>query len=362
MCSACFFISRRPFSSALSFLAPASNFAIFASNSFCCALILSKSAFSLAVSSPPFFFRAASFEKSVRNRAIAWPSFLPLAVTSLFFESVSSQSTFICTSAWRAPVTPLKKSLLFALSPVFAIFKFLAISWVDFQNGLFFGVLGSRPLSARAALIIAASALFASSSKVLPSAFFPADFFWSLFATTARICAGFIARATAKRLSERHRARLTSFFMVADSLAGPDSRVYGTLGLRPWDEPIWPETAYQSSVALHLTLRIGIKARWSRSDEDKKRMAETQLAVQERMECASGMAHPLRRLELNVAGYQDWVARSAAYFLCGYSFSHRNYRSFCCVRRTCGLVTEAWIRLPVAGFYRRFDVCRKLRC
>ena len=176
-CSACFFISRRPFSSALSFLAPASNFAIFASNSFCCALILSKSAFSLVVSSPAFFFRAASFEKLVRNRAIAWPSVLPFSITSLFFESVSSQSTFICSSAWRAPVTPLKKSLLFALSPVFAIFKFLAISWVDFQNGLFFGVLGSRPLSARAALIIAASALFASSSKVLPSAFFPADFF-----------------------------------------------------------------------------------------------------------------------------------------------------------------------------------------
>src|SRR6266487_7103769 len=100
---------------------------------------------------------------------------------------------------------PLKKSLLLACSPVCANFKFFANNWVDFQNGLFFGVLGSRPLSARAALIIAASALFASSSKVLPSAFFPADFFWLLFATTARICAGFIARATAKRLSERHR-------------------------------------------------------------------------------------------------------------------------------------------------------------
>src|SRR5437762_10980637 len=134
----------------------------------------------------------------------------------------------------------------------------------------------------------------------------------------------------------------------------------------PWghvlgDEPIWPETAYQCSVGLHLTLRIGIKARWSRSDEDKKRMAETQLAVQEQMECASGMAHALRRVELNVAGYQDWVARSAAYFLCGYSFSHRNCRSFCCVRRARGLVTAARVRLPIAGFYRRFDVCSKLR-
>src|SRR5436305_14263253 len=134
----------------------------------------------------------------------------------------------------------------------------------------------------------------------------------------------------------------------------------------PWghvlgDEPIWPETAYQCSVGLYLTLRIRIKARWSRSGEDKKRMAETQLAVQEQMECASGMAHALRPVELNVAGYQDWVARSAAYFLCGYSFSHRNYRSFCCVRRTGGLVTAARIRLPVVGFYRRFDVCRELR-
>src|SRR5438876_11465446 len=100
----------------------------------------------------------------------------------------------------------------------------------------------------------------------------------------------------------------------------------------PWghvlgDEPIWPETAYQCSVALHLTLRIGIKARWSRSDEDKKRMAETQLAVQERMECASGMAHPLRRLERNVAGYTGWVARPAADVVCGAPFAHLNDRS-----------------------------------
>src|SRR6184192_3992357 len=114
---------------------------------------------------------------------------------------------------------PLKKSLLFACSPVCANFKFFASSWVDFQNGLFCGVLGSSPLSARAALIIAASALFASSSKVLASAFCSVGFSCAAFATAASVKLGFVARATAKRLSERQRERLTSFFIEARSLS-----------------------------------------------------------------------------------------------------------------------------------------------
>src|SRR5437660_1039279 len=77
-------------------------------------------------------------------------------MTFLFFESVSCQSTFICSSASRASLMPLKKSLLLAASPVSALFKSFATRWTDFQNGLFFGFFGSRSLSARAFLIIAA--------------------------------------------------------------------------------------------------------------------------------------------------------------------------------------------------------------
>src|SRR5947208_4017883 len=81
----------------------------------------------------------------------------------------------------------LEKSLLLVARPALAVFMVLVISWVDFQNGLFFGVLGERPSSARAALIIAASALLASSSKVLASAFSPVGFFWAVFATAASV-------------------------------------------------------------------------------------------------------------------------------------------------------------------------------
>ena len=76
---------------------------------------------------------------------------------------------------------------------------------------------------------------------------------------------------------------------------------------------------------------------------------------------ASGMADALRCLELDVARYQDRIARSTANFLCGYPFSHRNHRPFCRVRRASGLVTAARFRLSAPGFYWRSDVCRQLR-
>src|SRR6266496_3287816 len=98
-----------------------------------------------------------------------------------------------------------------------------------------------------------------------------------------------------------------------------------------------------------------------RADEDEKHVAETQLAVQGRMGRATGVADTLCCLELDVARYQDRIARSAAYFLCGYPFSRRNHRPFCRIRRAGGLVTAARVRLPAPGFYWRFDVCRKLR-
>src|SRR5436189_3951542 len=115
---------------------------------------------------------------------------------------------------------PLKKSLLLACSPVCANFKFFANNWIDFQNGLFFGVLGSSPLSARAALIIAASALFASSSKVLAFAFCFVAFFCSVFVSGAGVCAGFVARATVKMLSKTQSRRGRSLFIVARTLSG----------------------------------------------------------------------------------------------------------------------------------------------
>src|SRR4030095_2222293 len=137
----------------------------------------------------------------------------------------TAASSVKCSSACRASAIPLKKSSLFAVSAVFAIFKFLAISWIDFQNGLFLGVFWSRPLSARGALIIAASALFASSSKVLASAFCPVGLLSAPFATAASIWLGFIARATAKRLSERQSKRQTSLFILAVSLISRKKRV-----------------------------------------------------------------------------------------------------------------------------------------
>ena len=75
---------------------------------------------------------------------------------------------------------------------------------------------------------------------------------------------------------------------------------------------------------------------------------------------ASGMADALRCLEFDVACYQDRIARSAAYFLCGYPFSHRDHCPFCRIRRASGLVTAASFRLSAAGFYWPADVCAQL--
>jgi drug/metabolite transporter (DMT)-like permease len=58
------------------------------------------------------------------------------------------------------------------------------------------------------------------------------------------------------------------------------------------------------------------------------------------MGCAIGMADALRCLELDMACHQDRIARSAANFLCGYPFSHRNNRPFCGIGRLSGLVTR----------------------
>src|ERR1700688_1669903 len=116
---------------------------------------------------------------------------------------------------------PLKKSLLFAASPVSAVFKFLATRWTDFQNGLFFGFFGSSALSARAFLIIAAVAFFASWSHVLASAFSPVSFFSApVLAVWLSALDGDIARATANTLNDKHSNRRTIFFMVRSRLTG----------------------------------------------------------------------------------------------------------------------------------------------
>jgi hypothetical protein len=48
-------------------------------------------------------------------------------------------------------------------------------------------------------------------------------------------------------------------------------------------------------------LRIVVEPRWSRVNEKAKRMAESQLATQERMGCAGSLADALYRLELDMA-------------------------------------------------------------
>src|ERR1700726_2447877 len=124
-------------------------------------------------------------------------------MTFLFFESVSCQSTFNCSSASRASAMPLKKSLLLAANPVSALFKFFATRWADFQNGLFFGFFGSSALSARAFLIIAAAAFLALWSNDLASAFCPVSFFCAVLAVALSALDGDTARATANTLSDK---------------------------------------------------------------------------------------------------------------------------------------------------------------
>src|SRR5882724_4561452 len=122
-------------------------------------------------------------------------------------------------------------------------------------------------------------------------------------------------------------------------------------------QPLWQA----EPAASHLTLRIGIEARLSRTDENEKRISKDELAAQSRMGCASGMADALRCLEFDVARYQDRIARSTANFLCGYPFSRCNHRPFCRVRRASELVTAAPFRLFAPGFYWGSDVCGQLR-
>ena len=96
-------------------------------------------------------------------------------------------------------------------------------------------------------------------------------------------------------------------------------------------------------------------------DENERRVAETQLAAQDGMGRASGVADALCCLELDMARYQDRIARFAAIFLCGYPFPGRDHCPFRRIRRASALVTAALVRLSAAGFYWRSDVCRKLR-
>src|SRR5579862_4049187 len=146
-------------------------------------------------------------------------------MTDLFFESVSSQAIFISASAVRAWSTPLKKSSFFALSPFSAWFSPFAIWCVDFQNGLFFAVAGSSPLSARADLTIAASAFFESATNCAAVTFLPLGFlasaaslFGLLAAAAANERAGAITRESATTDMERQITRRTKFLMSGESV------------------------------------------------------------------------------------------------------------------------------------------------
>ena len=96
-------------------------------------------------------------------------------------------------------------------------------------------------------------------------------------------------------------------------------------------------------------------------DENEWQTIETQLAAQGRMGRTGGVVDALRRLELDVARYQDRIARFAADFLRGHPFRSRSNRSSCGVNGAGAPIAAAGVGLPGSGFYRRSNVCRELR-
>ena len=98
-----------------------------------------------------------------------------------------------------------------------------------------------------------------------------------------------------------------------------------------------------------------------RIDENEEHTIETQLAAQGRMGCASGMADALRRLELDVARYQDWIARFAADFLRRHPLRSSGHHSCRNLDGAGAPIAAARVGLPGSGFYRRPHVCGELR-
>src|SRR6266436_9193163 len=88
---------------------------------------------------------------------------------------------------------------------------------------------------------------------------------------------------------------------------------------------------------------------------------EKGFTAKSRMGCTDGMADALYRLELDLAGHQGGIARFAADFLRRDTFCDRSHRSSGSVGWTRPVIAAARLRLRAARFYRRPDVCRKLR-
>jgi hypothetical protein len=76
-------------------------------------------------------------------------------------------------------------------------------------------------------------------------------------------------------------------------------------------------------------LRQRLTARWSRANDKNNRASNVPGLAR-----AGGLADALRGLELDLAGHQAWLARSAANFIRRTAIRNRDRRSYCRVRRS----------------------------
>src|SRR6266571_5635631 len=106
-----------------------------------------------------------------------------------------------------------------------------------------------------------------------------------------------------------------------------------------------------NSAAGALALRTAANTRWSRAHENGERMGEMQLAAPSWMGRATGLADALHRLEFDLACHQNRLARFAADFIRGDSFSDRDHGAASCFDRPRAVAPAASQRLRGPGNY-----------